>query len=141
MLLRTPIHVRPGSCNLSAHSPLRHTFTSRRPCILLKAAGYAKLQSICARVTGADVQVLGNNLTRRLHANLLGPHPQSGAFLDSCWHHCGGWNRIRIDGDLVSVALQKWYDSLGKAADKRPKKRLWNQGKPYKCDACCSPDG
>lgn len=32
--------------------------------------------------------------------------PSSGAFLDSCLHHCGSWNSIRIDGDLVSKAMQ-----------------------------------
>ena len=35
--------------------------------------------------TGADVQVLGNNLTKRMYADLFHPHPRSGAFLDSCW--------------------------------------------------------
>jgi hypothetical protein len=85
--------------------------------------------------SGADVQAMGDNITKRIGANLFGPHPRSGAFLDSCWHHCGMWNQIRIDGDLVSVAFQKWYDGL-----ENPKaKRVWAQDKPYKCDACCQP--
>lgn len=87
--------------------------------------------------TGADVQVLGDNITRRLSANLLSPHPQSGAFLDSCWHHCGMWNQIRIDGELVSVAFAKWYDGLGKDGTKVPPKALWRQGEAYECKACC----
>ena len=33
--------------------------------------------------------------TRRFHANLVGPHPLSGGFLDSCWHHCGMWGQVR----------------------------------------------
>lgn len=37
---------------------------------------------------------------------LLGKNPKSGAFLDSCLHHCAAWNIIRIDGDLVSTAIQ-----------------------------------
>lgn len=98
--------------------------------------------------TGADVQVLGDNITKRLSATLLGPHPQSGAFLDSCWHHCGMWNQIRIDGDLVSTAFAKWYAGIDGRVTRRsvreaaaaPTKRLWKQGKPYKCDACCKPN-
>ena len=43
--------------------------------------------------------------TRGLEADLA-LKPDSGAFLDSCLHHCGSWNSIRIDGDLVSKAMQ-----------------------------------
>ena len=89
--------------------------------------------------TAKDVQVLGNNLTKRITADLFGPHPQSGAFLDSCWHHCGAWDQIRIDGELVSTAFAKWYDGLGPAGEAKPSKRIWKQGKPYMCDACCKP--
>ena len=45
------------------------------------------------------VLTLGSNISKRLGAGLLGPHPQSGVFLDSCMHHCGSWNFIRIDGE------------------------------------------
>lgn len=89
--------------------------------------------------TAGDVQVLGNNITRRMGANLLGPHPQSGAFLDSCWHHCGMWDRIRIDGELVSTAFAKWYDGLGQFGESIPPKTLWAQKKAYECDDCCKP--
>eukprot|EP00913_Durusdinium_trenchii_P018529 g17411.t1 len=58
--------------------------------------------------------------------NLLGKNPKSGAFLDGCYHHCGAWNLIRIDGDLVSTAIQKWYDGLSTEGNKR----LWNQDRP-----------
>ena len=46
---------------------------------------------------------------------------------------CGFWDTIRIDGDVVSVAIQKWWNSIGVAGVKK----LWNQNKPYPCDACC----
>ena len=72
---------------------------------------------------GDSVQTLGDNVTKRMQANLFGPHPQSGAFLDSCHHHCGAWNQIRIDGDLISDAFAKWYDGLGKPGNKA----VWNQ--------------
>jgi len=88
--------------------------------------------------TAADVNVLGANISTRLHANLIGPHPLSGAFLDACWHHCGMWNEIRIDGELVSVAFQKWYEGLDGSGTSHPK-RVWQQKEQYKCDACCKP--
>ncbi|CAJ1419907.1 unnamed protein product [Effrenium voratum] len=84
----------------------------------------------------AKTRELGRNITARLEANLLGKNPKSGAFLDSCSHHCGLWNSIRIDGDLVSVAVKKWYEGL----DEKDNKRLWNQHKPFPCKDCCHPD-
>ncbi|CAK9004260.1 Pectin acetylesterase 5 [Durusdinium trenchii] len=80
-------------------------------------------------------QMLGKNITERLVKNLLGKNPKSGAFLDGCYHHCGAWNLIRIDGDLVSTAIQKWYDGLSTEGNKR----LWNQDRPFPCKDCCSP--
>jgi hypothetical protein len=70
----------------------------------------------------------------QVKSNLMAANNESGAFLDSCHHHCGSWNTIRIDGDLVSGAIQKWYDSIGQAGAKK----LWNQNKPYPCTACCN---
>jgi len=84
----------------------------------------------------AKTQILGNNITARIKSMLMAKNNESGAFLDSCHHHCGSWNSIRIDGDLVSVALQKWYNGIGEAGNKK----LWNQNKAYPCDACCKPD-
>lgn len=84
---------------------------------------------------GAKTQVMGNNITARIQSMLMAHNKESGAFLDSCHHHCGAWNTIRIDGDLVSTAIQKWYDGIGKAGAKK----LWNQNKPYPCNACCKP--
>merc|ERR1712048_736281 len=85
---------------------------------------------------GAKTQILGNNITARIKSMLMANNKESGAFLDSRHHHCGAWNSIRIDGDLVSVALQKWYDGIGTAGSKK----LWNQNKPFPCDACCKPE-
>lgn len=84
---------------------------------------------------GQPVQQMGDNITSRLQKTLMANNPESGAFLDSCHHHCGAWNSIRIDGDLVSIAIQKWYNGLGTPNNKK----LWDQGKPYPCDACCKP--
>ena len=87
---------------------------------------------------GDAVQLLGDNLTKRIGGNLVGPHPSSGAFLDSCHHHCGSWNDIRIDGQLVSEAFAQWYDAVGTKGPKKPK-RIWKQDQAYPCDRCCKP--
>lgn len=81
-------------------------------------------------------QLLGKNITQRILTSLLGRNPKSGAFLDSCHHHCAAWNSIRIDGDLVSTAVEKWYNGL----DQRDNKRLWEQNQPFPCEECCKPD-
>jgi len=81
-------------------------------------------------------QEMGKNITERLLKTLLGKNPKSGAFLDSCLHHCAAWNIIRIDGDLVSTAIQKWYNGLGQEDNKR----LWDQNQPFPCKDCCKPD-
>ena len=91
---------------------------------------------VLAKPDPAVIQVMGNNITSRLQANLLGRHPEDGVFLDSCQHHCGAWGSIRIDGDLVATAVQHWYDGIGVAGAKK----TWIQGKPYPCKACCSPN-
>jgi hypothetical protein len=66
---------------------------------------------------------------------LLEHNNESGAFLDSCKHHCGEWDSIRIEGDLVSAAIEKWYNGIGKPNQKK----LWEQGKRYPCSTCCVP--
>jgi hypothetical protein len=76
-----------------------------------------------------------DNITARVKSMLMGHNKESGAFLDSCHHHCGAWNSIRIDGDLVSTAIQKWYEGIGKSGSKK----LWDQAKQYPCAACCKP--
>lgn len=83
----------------------------------------------------AKTQDLGNNITMRVQTMLMAKNPESGAFLDSCHHHCGAWNSISIDGDLVSEAIQTWYNGIGHAGSKK----LWNQNQAYPCDACCTP--
>ena len=80
-----------------------------------------------------SIQTLGDNITARITADLFPPHPSSGSFLDSCQHHCGFWNNIRIDGDYVAAAFTKWYNGIGVAGSKT----VWKQGKPYPCADCC----
>jgi len=82
----------------------------------------------------AKTQELGDNITARIQSMLMKNNAESGAFLDSCHHHCGKWNGIRIDGDLISDAFQTWYDGVGTPGSKK----LWNQNQAYPCDSCCS---
>ena len=73
----------------------------------------------------------GSMLTARVNANLLN-QPQHGIFLDSCLHHCGGWNNFQSPGDKLTQALahQAWYGGSAK--------RVWAQGAKYPCKECCN---
>jgi hypothetical protein len=43
------------------------------------------------------------------------------------------FSSIRIDGDLVMEAFQKWYLSLGDPTAKK----VWRQQEVYPCADCC----
>lgn len=81
----------------------------------------------------SKTQQQGDELTALVQSTLMGHNNESGAFLDSCQHHCGQWNTIQIDGDLSSQALQSWYNGIGNPS----RKKFWNQNKPYPCNDCC----
>ncbi|CAE6923365.1 PAE5 [Symbiodinium natans] len=109
----------------------------RTPVFALQSM-YDSWQTTHVQGTGgvSKTAILGMNITERLKNKLLGKNPESGAFLDSCLHHCGAWNSIRIEGDLVATAVERWYSGLGRAGSKR----LWNQNRSYPCRDCCQPD-
>jgi len=75
----------------------------------------------------------GKNLTALVEHNLL-TNPVHGIFLDSCYHHCGMWGSIRIDGQVQATAFEDWYTH---GSSGLPNHGFYNQNKPYKCDACC----
>jgi len=81
-----------------------------------------------------SVNTLGANITSRLLA-LSKANTGWGGFIDACHHHCGAWDSIRIDGDLVGDALVKWYAGV----DDPTAKKVWNQDEVYPCAACCKP--
>jgi len=117
-------------CFFAEHTvPYTHT-----PIFALQSE-YDSWQQMYVVAKGESVQTLGDNITRLMYANSLGPHRQNGAFLDSCSHHCGSWNAITIDGEQVSTAFAKWYESLGTPRTKR----VWRQAKPFPCKSCCTP--
>ena len=71
------------------------------------------------------------------------------AFVDSCYHHCGGW------ADFAEI--ESWQDASGATVNitasvafaqwrTSPKSNLWTQPTPYPClgTTCCGahgPDG
>ena len=81
------------------------------------------------------IQEMGNNITSRLMNNLLG-NAIHGAFLDSCDHHCGGWDSIGIAGKTQSTAFPIWYANVGNSSP--DDQRLWIAGQAYPCASCCS---
>jgi hypothetical protein len=78
----------------------------------------------------ATINEWGKNLTTIFQQTVLN-RPQNSAFLDSCLHHCGEWQSIRIDGTLSAQAFQQWYEGTSSAR--------YIQGKPYECADCCKP--
>lgn len=124
----------------------------RTPIFALQSE-YDSWQREAVLTTNDDVNAFGDDLTAKLHKSVLDGDVRSGAFLDSCSHHCHMWGNIRIDGDLVADAFRKWYDGLGDglgdgdAAEddssdgrQRQEKRLWSQKRAYPCAECCAPN-
>lgn len=76
------------------------------------------------------VNAWGRALSERLRAGLLAL-PQHGAALDSCLHHCGGFDSFVFDGGFTqATAHAAWYAGGARA--------LYNQTAAYPCAACCS---
>eukprot|EP01052_Picozoa_sp_SAG31_P008464 SAG31_NODE_429_length_15801_cov_6.878551_3_plen_422_part_00 len=86
----------------------------------------------------AKVQLVneyGRNFTAIVKRNLLS-QPQHGIFLDSCFHHCGGWGSYRAGPQNVTqpMAMKEWYDAIGSETHDQ---KAWIQGRPYPCLECC----
>jgi len=62
--------------------------------------------------------------------NTVLKNTKSGCFFDSCYHHCGAWNSIRIDNTLAGDALKAWYDGQNTG--------IYFQNRVYPCSACCN---
>jgi len=77
------------------------------------------------------INQFGTNLTTTLKRQVLSPEqPDNGVFLDSCRHHCGGWNTITIDGLTQCSAFSQWYET---------RRGRWFQSRSYPCSECCNP--
>jgi len=88
-----------------------------------------QIDNILGTKVRSEINKFGQTLVNRFVNSIL-KHPKSGVFLDSCYHHCGEWDSIIIDGANSGAAFEKWY---------RTGRGTFTQGKPYPCDACCKP--
>ena len=119
-------------CMFAEHTaPFIHT-----PLFALQSQ-YDSWQRYFVLDTSAEDQHLGDNITARLMANSIGPHPENGAFLSACGYHTGGWDWLKIDGDWQHEAFASWYSTLGSGNASR--KRVWLEVHKYPCAACCKP--
>lgn len=90
-------------------------------------------------VQEALINQYGVNFTNVVRSNLLN-QPQHSIFLDSCFHHCGGWDSYRAGPDNItqSFAMKEWYESLDSGVSPAPgEQKTWIQGKTYPCVECC----
>lgn len=106
------------------------------------------------------VNAFGANLKSLITGNRL-KRKQNAVFLDSSSHHCSTWDLIKIDGDVVRVALWRWWNNtvcgnsfivctpltactntryLCSQVVGKPTKQLWKEGKALPCAACCKPN-
>eukprot|EP00048_Salpingoeca_helianthica_P016842 m.234482 g.234482 ORF g.234482 m.234482 type:complete len:447 (+) comp19625_c0_seq1:26-1366(+) len=58
----------------------------------------------------AYINTYGRNLFASLFSTLLGPKPDNGAFLYSCYQHCGGWEFI-ANGTTGILAFNRFFTS------------------------------
>ena len=77
----------------------------------------------------AAINAFGANLTKLIEGSLLTQN-QHAVFLDSCHHHCGLWDHICIDNEIMHDAFWGWYNGSST-------KNRWIQGKVYPCVDCC----
>lgn len=80
------------------------------------------------------VNKYGENLTALVHTQLFGNAEQvarNGIMLDSCYHHCGLWDSIRIDGQTQATAFERFYNKVGT-------QKIYFQDRTYPCAPCCS---
>ena len=76
----------------------------------------------------------GANMTKVFGTNYINNEEYDvyhAAFFDSCHHHCGEWNSIKIDGMTSSEAQFQFYYG-NNTHDK-----FWFQDEAYPCDSCC----
>jgi len=84
-----------------------------------------------ANILGSNItqalNAFGKDLTKRFMATVL-KQERNGGFLESCFHHCGKWDQITINGVKSGAAFQTWYNS---------KHGIYLQSKEYPCAPCC----
>jgi len=127
-------HGTPNLCMFAEHTaPFIHT-----PLFALQSE-YDSWQRYFVIDSMQDAQALGDNITTRLMAGSIDPHPENGAFISACGYHTGGWSWLKIDGDWQHEAFASWYTALGSGNTSR--KRVWHEVHTYPCAACCKAVG
>lgn len=76
----------------------------------------------------SSVNACGNYIRGLVRTLLKSP---SGAFLDSCKHHCGEWGAIHIDKVTSPFAFQAWFEKGAAGAG------YLDQNQTYPCSSCC----
>ena len=113
---------------------------------------------------------LANGYREELSSRLLGAfggRADRGGFFDSCYHHCGLWESITVDGTRMADAFTQWYqqqhatwldkaagDGDGAVTSGQPQRsrsggrlelgdaaqrKMWWQGRAFPCEECCPP--
>jgi len=77
----------------------------------------------------APVNTYGTMFAQRFQAVVN--NPENGYFFDSCYHHCGEWDSIKIDNSLSGAAMRDWYNKVNSGR--------YAQQNPYPCETCCKP--
>jgi len=79
------------------------------------------------------VNEYGNTFTKTFNQTFLQTNKNlHGGLLDSCYHHCGEWDQIVVNGlDSTEMFYNMFYH--------KSQSIFWFQNQPYPCKACCTP--
>jgi hypothetical protein len=118
----------PGACIFAEHV----SATLRTPTFALQGKydewQVRNIAGIVQTNDTAGINAYGSILSQRIGDNLLN-QPQHGAFLDSCYHHCGGFDDFHNGAFTQATAHAAWYAAGAQ--------RVWNQSDSYPCASCC----
>eukprot|EP01084_Bolivina_argentea_P141557 248732_1 len=89
-----------------------------------------QISCVLGSTNSNDIQTFGMSLEHFVNHSLLLNKPNHGAFIDSCEHHCGGWNTIALNGVTQCDAFTQFYNN-------KQKQRIWYQNQTYPCASCC----
>jgi hypothetical protein len=66
--------------------------------------------------------------------------PTRGLFMESCFHHMGFWDKLKVNGTRAMDAFSLWYDAQRASwhSGSTPETMAWEQDMPYPCDTCCT---
>jgi hypothetical protein len=114
-----------ASCMFAEHTG---PYTSTR--MFHMQSRYDAWQVICVlgQASAQSINAFGWVLEQRLRQSSLW-NPQNAAFLDSCYHHCGCWDDITINGTDINSAFEKFYLENARGS--------YFQDQDYPCADCC----